>query len=274
LTLLTFNSKHVVTSATAVSTASSSLVDDTQASQTFILTDSQTVLVIYAAYALYGSTSGQGAMENAISVDSVDKAMSWDSSAGNFSHRNCCFWVGTLAAGSHTIKGRFASKVGTQTTDGRVLLIYILNGDEFQYVDDATTATNGGATMADDAYASVTFTPSGTCKLLALYNTSNSASGETNYRRGKKVAISIAGADYGQAERANEYDKDADSEFTCHALQRTAISTTVKGRWAGNIASQTTTVTRRQLAVLCFEDATLMDVITSTTQVTTYSGAD
>ena len=73
-TLLTFNSKYVVTSSTAVTTTSATLVDDTQASQTFSLTASQTVLVIYQANNLYGTAIQHTGMQNAINVDTTDVA--------------------------------------------------------------------------------------------------------------------------------------------------------------------------------------------------------
>lgn len=260
-----------MTSTTASTTTSTSLVDDPQASQTFSLDDSRTVLVIYSAYNDNAVTCAAWGPSHAISVDNVDKAQSWDSAPANYPHRNCIFWVGTLAAGSHTIKGRFClgSGSGTVTISCRVLLIYILYGDEFQYIDDATTASRNNSTFLDDPNAQVTFTPSAQCKLLALYNAS--ASGTNNGYYGKKVAISIAGVDYGQAEKSPSAAQYPDSVFTCHALQRTAVSTTVKGRFASCYGSGTTVINRRQLAVLCFDDATLMDVITSTTQVTTTS---
>ena len=246
------------------------MVDDPQASQIFNLVASQVVLVIYQAHANCGADVPAAGGSHAISIDGVDKAQSGDSPATTtLPVRNCVFWIGTLATGSHTIKGRFASNTSgtTFTTSERVLLIYILNGDEFQYVDDTTTKTVASTTMTDDTYASVTFTPSAQCKLLALYNISNNGSTEDVY--GKKAAISIAGADYGQAEKAPYGSNSRDSVFTCHALQTTAVSTTVKGRFANPHQASTVTIHRRQLGVLLFSDDTLLDVVTSTTQVTT-----
>ena len=84
-TLLTFNSKYVVTSSAAVTTTSSTLVDDTQASQTFSLTASQTVLVIYQANSINSAAMTNAGMQNAISVDGADYASSWDSAyAANY----------------------------------------------------------------------------------------------------------------------------------------------------------------------------------------------
>jgi len=272
VTLLTFNNKYVITSQTAVTTTSNTLVDDTQASQTFTLSASQVVLVIYQANNVYGAAMPNYGMQNAISVDSVDKANSWDSPySSTNATRNCVFWVGTLASGSHTIKGRFASNTSgsTATISNRVLVIIILDGDEFQYVDDATTATAPNSTFIDDPNAQVTFTPSGICKALLLYNAANSGATESAY--GKKVAINVGGTDYGQAEKTGYGVNRADSVFTVHVLSLSVVSTTVKGRFANAGTAATVTINRRQLAVLLLADSTLMDVITSTTQVSTGS---
>jgi hypothetical protein len=273
MTLLTFNSKYVVASTTPVTTTLVTLVDDTQASQTFDLATSKVVLVIYQANNVKGAAMPETGMQNAISVDNVDKANAWDAGGANAATRNCVFWLGTLVAGSHTIKGRFASNSSgsTATISNRVLLIYIFDGDEFQYVDDATTATAPNATMIDDPNAQVTFTPSATCKALVMYNCANSGATESAY--GKKAAINVAGTDYGRAEKSVYYANYGDSVFTVHALSLSAVSTTVKGRFANASMAATVTINRRQLAVLLLADSTLMDVIISTTQVSTTSNA-
>ena len=192
-TLLTYNSKYVVASTTAVTTTSSSLVDDTQANQTFSLTASQTVLVIYQANNVYGAAMPAAGMQNAISVDGTDYARSWDSSYdNNYCTRNTVFWIGTLASGSHTIKGRFASNSSgaTATVSNRVLLIYILNGDAFLYLDTSTTSTTNLDSLQNDPSASFTFTPPSSCKALILYNIANY--GATESIHGKKAAIYIS----------------------------------------------------------------------------------
>lgn len=275
MTLLSYKGKYVLTSAVAVTTTSSTLVDDTQVSQTFTLSATQVVLVIYAANNTHGQAMPAAGMQNAISVDSVDKAMSHDSEGtANYCVRNCTFWIGSLASGSHTIKGRFASKTNgsTATINNRVLLIYIFDGTEFQYVDDTTTRTTTSNALTDDLSASVTFTPSASCVLLALYNAS--ATGATEDMGGKKTAISIAAADYGQAEKTPGSGDYADSVFTAHCLSRTAVSTTVKGRFANLRASSVTvSIHRRQLGVLLIANTVPFDIVTSTTVVDTTSSS-
>lgn len=274
MTLLTFKDKYVVASTTPVTTISPTLVDDTEASQTFNLDASKVVLVIYQANNVYGATMPVTGMQNAINVDDVDKANSWDSPYGtNQCTRNCVFWLGILAAGSHTVKGRFASNSSgsTATISNRVLNIIIFDGDEFSYIDDPTTATHDATTFIDDPNAQVTFTPSATCKALVLYNIANSGGIESAY--GKKAAINIGDTDYGQAEKSPDTANYTDSVFTCHGLNLSSVSTTVKGRFANAGAAETVTIHRRQLAVLLFADSTLLDVVTSTTQVSTTSSA-
>jgi len=263
----------VVQSSTPVQTSSTTLVDDTEAEKTFNLSSSKVVLVIYKAHMNHGSTGTNLGMQNAINVDGTDYANSWDAPyTSNYAVRNCVFWIGTLSSGSHTIKGRFASNSdgATVTIDRRVLIIMIFDGDEYQYVDNTTTATTSSGSLVDDPNASVTFTPSGNCKALILYNCSKSH-GSTEYAGGKKAAINVNGTDYAQAEKSQYSSNYANSVFTCYALSLSATSTTVKGRYASNSDGSTVTIERRQLGVLLFADSTLLDVVTSETQVSTTS---
>jgi len=272
--LLTFDSKYIVTSTTAVTTTSTSLVDDTEASQTFNLSASKTVLVIYQANSVHGATMPIRGMQNAISVDGADVANSWDSPySSNYATRNFTFWIGTLSAGDHTIKGRFASQTSgsTATISNRVLLIYIFNGDEFYYIDSSTASTTNSTALVDDPQASVTFTPPGACKGLTLYNVGN-VNGSTEHSRGKKAAINVNGTDYSQAEKSPYSSNYSDSVFTCYASSLGAVSTTVKGRFAAH-ATSTVTISRRQLGVLLFADSSALDIITSDTQVSTTSSS-
>ncbi len=274
-TLLTFNSKYIVTSSTAVPTTSNTLVDDTQASQTFSLTASQTVLVIYQANNLYGTAMHHSGMQNAISVDGGDVANSWDSPFDlTYVARNTVFWVGTLGSGSHTIKGRFASNNSgsTATLSSRVLVIYVLNGDAYRYLDNSTTSTSSSTTLGNDGPATFTFTPPGSCKGLFLYNVANST-GATETGKGKKAAIRVGSTDYSRAEKSPAEANDADSVFTLWAMSLTAASTTVTGRFAESEAGGTVTINRRQLGVLMFDDSTLLDTISSDTVVTTTSSS-
>jgi len=270
LALLKFKDKHIAQSVTQVSTTETTLQDDTQATQEFTLTANQTVLVAYQANSDYGVAMPYTGMKNAINIDGTDRALSADSGYDvNYPIRNCSFWVGTLGAGSHTIKGRFCSNTGTGTVaiSNRILLIYVFDGDEFQYIDSSTANTTTSTSFIDDANAQATFTPSATCQALYLYNVSN-ANGVTESSVGKKVSIGINGTDYGQVEQSPNGDSKADSVFIAYAGSLNAVSTTVKGRFAANEA-YTVTVSNRQLGVLCLDNSTLLDIVDSATQVST-----
>jgi hypothetical protein len=272
-TLLKFDSKYVVTSTTAVTSTSGTLVDDTQASQTFSLTATRTVLVVYQANSVDGAAMPAQGMQNAISVDGTDRAISWNSAAdATYAARNTVFWVGSLASGAHTIKGRFASNAGgsTATVNNRGLLIYILTGDEFRYVDSTTSISTTSTSLTNDTAATFTFTPSGACKALILYNVTNLWGSEDI--SGKMAAIRVGSTDYSQAEKAPRTSDNPDSVFTTWALSLSASSTTVTGRYA-SVSGGTVSIHRRQLGVLMFDDSTLLDTISSDTAVTTTSSS-
>lgn len=274
MTLLTYNSKYIVQSEVSVNTTSPTFVDDTEASQIFTLTKNQTVLVMYQANCNNGSTEVVNGTQNAISVNGTDHAISSDSASGaNNCVRNCIFWIGTLGAGQHTITGRFSSNLSgsTVTIDNRILLIYIFDGDEYRYLENnLTLATAPSATLVDDTISTTIFTPSANCKALYLYNCCNTSG--TEDIRGKKAAINVAETDYSQAEKSNATANYYNSVFTCYSESLVASSTTVKGRFAAN-RNSTVTVNSRQLGILMLADSTLLDIITSDTQVSTSSNA-
>ena len=280
MTLLTFKNKYVVQSSTNVATASTSFVDDTAAIQTFSLVSPQTILVIYQSYGNSNATNQYGAI-NAINIDGTDRAISRDGSGwyAPWIYRNMSFWIGSLAAGSHTIKGRVAvpNSSFTYTIKNRILLVYIFNGNEFQYIDDSihqirwTEQSGAGpwwSVPRDDPYATVTFTPSAPCKALYMYNISNNGNDNS---AGKQALINIAGVDYSQAEKSTG-GTNSDSVFTCHANSLTVTSTTVKGRVKGNDTNYKY-VDNRQFGVLLLDDSTLLDSITSDVQVSAASNA-
>ncbi len=272
MTLLTYKDKYVVQSATNISDSTGAYVDDTYASQTFSLSASQTVLVIYNPTLVAAPDTTSRFFYSRINVDTTGYAEGISrvgSDTGNY-NRNTTFWVGTLASGSHTIKGQFhCDGTTTVTIDDRILLIYIFDGTEFQYVDNNTAQTTTSSTFVDDTNASVTFTPSGNCKALYLYSACNNDAA-TDAVQGKKIAISVAGTDYSRADRGMSSSNRPNSLATCYAGTLTAVSTTVKGRIA-SADGTTITINHRQLGVLLLADTTLLDIVTSDTNVTTTS---
>jgi hypothetical protein len=281
MSLLTFNSKYVVTSTSTFNTGLVALQDDSYASQTFSLTGNQTVLVIYAVNNHYADLHTYRGMKIGINIDATDYAQTgFSNSPSNATNQHAehgvTFWVGTLGNGNHTIKGRIAygginDNDETVTIDNRILLIYILDGTEFQYIDDQSTAnTTTSTSLVDDNGITKTFTPSGSCKGLYLYNVSAFIGETDESAQGRIAAINVAGTDYCQMEQSPSDSGHQCSNFCCYASALTAVSTTVKGRFASELgASQN--ATRHQLGVLLFADSTLLDVVNSASQTSVTS---
>ena len=279
MTLLTYNSKYVVKSEVAVQTTSTDLVDDTQATQIFELNAPKTVLIIYSTYQNFNASILRKGYQQCIKIDATEVANAWDTNYGiNYPTRNCSIWVGTLAAGEHTIQGRIAVVYDpngtTLTVNGRILLIAIFDGDEFEYADDATTSSTNSLSFVDDPQVSKVFTPSAACKALFLYNVTNS--GATEAVRGKQIALNVTGggtltngAQLGKAPSSANFVASA---FTCYAMPLTADSTTVKGRFRVQPSTAgTVTIHRRQFAALLFSDTVLLDMVSSATPFSTNS---
>jgi hypothetical protein len=277
MTLLSYKAKYVLNSQGSINTTSNSLQDDTNADQDFALSATQTVLAIYSANCAHGNTEDPGAghgKQLAINVDGTDYSLITCSAYdANHSNGGTTFWVGSLAAGNHSITGRFCSVVNAKyvTISNRSLIIIILNGDEFTFSTSASAASSTSSTMADDN-TSITATPSATCKALALYACSNDY-GSTEHARSKKVAIEFAGTNYSQVENSCYNTNWPGSCFTAYTAERTATSTLVVGNFADNINTDTVTISRRHLALLFFAASTLIDINTTVSTVTSTSTA-
>lgn len=278
MTLLTYHSKYVVQSSTAISTTSTTLQDDSYASQTFYLDSTKTVLAIYVANNTVEAADAN-ILINAISIDGTDHSTA--NQAGAVSDglaglsRNTCFWIGSLNAGTHTIKGRFAAtlQAGTISVRNRTLLIYIFNGNEFTFVENNTQQSTTSATYVDDSYATATFTPTGACKALILY-AANTAFNSSESIYGKKICIRVGSTDYTacEAHQSPIYLDSGNSLCTAYALPLTATSTTVKGRFACVVSgSESVTIDKHVLGVLLLDDSTTVDLSSSTTQVSNSS---
>src|SRR4030042_81702 len=151
----------------------------------------------------------------------------------------------------------------------RVLLIVIFDGDQFWYIDDATTQTTASATLVNDPNATQAFTPPAACKALILYNVGNTY-GSTEDKNGKYAAINLGGTDYSQLIKSSGNTK-ADNVFTLDYSALTATPQTAQGRFASRFGGCTVTISRRQLGVLLFADSTLADYVSSDTSVNTTS---
>jgi hypothetical protein len=264
MTLLRYSSKYVISSPTSVSFTSQVLADDTPAAQTFTLAEAKTALILYAAS---GSATPRYGFQTAINIDGSDVALSADSPKGDtYATRNVSFWVGALAAGEHTIQGRAALAFSTApvTVDNRTLVIILFDGDEYSYVDSTTEVHTTSTNLVDDSAASVTFTPSGACQALLLYNAAN-RNGPLD-PPGLVAALRVDGTDYAQAEKSPIGGSNPAAVFTAWATSLTASATTVKGAFA--TPGGTAFIQRRQLGVLLLTADTLLDVAANATAAT------
>ena len=275
MSLLTFKEKYIVQSTGSVQSTSTSFIDDTQASKTFTLSQTQTVLVIYSANSAHGDTNSVGGFKNCINVDGSDYSIMYDSGyAANYAIRNTCVWVGSLNAGAHTIKGRIACNdaSSTATVTNHTLIVYIFDGNEFSYIEDTNALSKSGSAYTDDTYSSITATPSGECKALVFYGVTNEK-GVTERYSGKKIMLNIAGSDITDTEMqksGTNAGNCAASINTIHALSLAATSTTFKGKWAC-VSTQTVTISRRHMCVLFLADSTVLDLATGSNALTNTS---
>jgi hypothetical protein len=267
-TLLTFSQAWKNTfPGSQFQTTSTSFVTDTSLS--FSLSGSKTVLVLYHANSAPGSTMAGKGFKARINVDGSVYTIFMTASTpwgANYPNRNFVFWVGTLGAGSHNVYGEVASVDGTTITiDERELTVIAFEGDAYSYVEGTTALTTSSDAYSDDNL-STTIDPGAACKMLCLYGASNDDA-TTQSQYGKRIKISVAGTDYNENAQSPDANNYAVSQLTALALSRNT-STTVKGRVRTESNGQTSTISRRQIGVLCFADTTLLDAKESTASKT------
>jgi hypothetical protein len=266
---LVYDASYNAHSTTAVTTTSDSLMDDTQASSVFTLDSARIVLVIYSACNYHTATETTWGKKLGIDVDGSDVATIQSSPfSDEYANGGIVIWVGALAAGSHTIKGRFASNFAgnTVTISERRLTVAIFEGatEDFRFVRSTTAVTTASTSLVDDTQASFTFT-SLSCKALILYSVCN-YNDTTESDFGKRIAISTDGSD-GLALGSSPYwSRLADSEFVAEIRSLTSGSHTIKGRFS-SIDGSTVTISERQFAVLLFSSNLETDFVASSTQV-------
>ncbi len=268
---LVYDASYNAHSTTAVTTTSASLMDDTQASSVFTLDSARIVLVIYSACNYHTAIEVFAGKKLGIDVDGSDVATIQSSpfSDGYANGGGVVIWVGTLAAGSHTIKGRFASNFEgyTVTISERRLTVAVFEGaaEDFRFVRSTTAVTTASTSLVDDTQASFTFITSLSCKALILYSACN-YNETTESTSGKMIAISTDGSD-GLALGSTPYWPGyADSEFVAEIRSLTSGSHTIKGRFF-SIGGSTVTISERQFAVLLFSSDLETDFVASSTQV-------
>lgn len=221
VTLLVYDSKYIIQSTSTLTSSSTTLANDTYASQTFTLSGSRTVLALYQVNSANGDTNSAYGFTNALNIDGTDHAYSYDSAnAANSPMRGFCFWIGQLDAGSHTITGRFAANEAstTATITNRILMVYVFTGTGYYYTESATVVHSASTSLTDDTSASLTFTPPYACQALYLYNAADKGGAIS----GLRAAISVAGADNSTAEKSGyayqtTYSTHGTFTWTCPA---------------------------------------------------------
>jgi hypothetical protein len=267
---LVYDASYNAHSTTAVTTTSTSLMDDTQASSVFTLDSARIVLVIYSACNYHTAIETYAGKKLGIDIDGSDVATIQSSPLSDeYANGGVVIWVGTLAAGSHTVKGRFASNValGTVTISERRLTVAVFEGaaEDFRFVRSTTAVTTTSTSLVDDTQASFTFITSLSCKALVLYSVCN-YDNTTESTYGKRIAISTDGSDGLALGSSPYYPKYADSEFVAEIRSLASGSHTIKGRFF-SIGGSTITISERQFAVLLFSSDLETDFVTSSTQV-------
>jgi hypothetical protein len=238
-----------------VSTSSGTPIEDSEAVVEITLIANSTVLVIYNAGNMHGSTEDYRGKGCAINIDGVNVAFSWQSPYGN-NHANSVtvVYATTLAAGKHIVKGMFfANSAGaTVGIDTRQIVVFWFPNVQAYYVRSTVASTTTSGTPVDDPQAILTFTLDSNSIALIMYNVGNMR-GSAEPTRGKGVTINIDGVDVAARQWQSPYDRNhANSVTLAYLCFLTAGSHTVKGRFFSNVAGSTTTINERQLAVFNF----------------------
>jgi hypothetical protein len=287
MTLLTYKEKYVLHNASnSVSTANSDYVNDTYAVKSdLVLTQTQVVFVVYQSTSPYNASNYYTGRKNIIYINgTIYSKMNTSTPNNNYPSRNTCFWVGLLGAGTHDIRGLFASVTNGQTTtiSERTLIIYVLDGDEtsFKYIDNTTAQSRSTSNYGVDTYATTTFTPSSACKALILYGatTLHSATNDSEgyvLRVGVGAPTSINPLLFPSTTAFQSDGGGANCAMSITTVYATSLSSSevsVKGYYErANLG--TVTLSRTVLAVLLFNNDVQIDVSTSATS-TNNGGSD
>lgn len=247
---------NYVTSTVKVATTSTIPVDDTEAVLNFTLSENSVVFMAYNAGTKPGSVEGPKGIT--INVDAVDiSTRQWQSPVGpNEADSVTIVYTNTLAAGTHTVKGRFFSMDSRQTVtiDERQLIVFCFPADLITYwfKQSSTPVSTSSNVPVDDTEAVLTGMLMNDSDCLVMYTAGNLGSTENCW--GKGVLVNIDGVDESlSASWQSPYDFDyPDSETSLWYEQKAEGPHTVKGRFSANLAGNTVTVSHRQLVLLAF----------------------
>jgi hypothetical protein len=248
-----------VRSTTPSTTTSNSPVDDPQAILTFSLDSDSIAFILYNAGNKHNSIEPATGKGVTINVDGGDIATKeWQSPlTSNYADSATIPYIASLAAGSHTVKGRFFSNSAGSTTtiDERQLFMFCFPASliAYSFVQSTTAVSASSGTPVDDTQAFLSPTLTENSDSLVMYVGGNSP-GVTEYYRGKGVQLNIDGADSSNSTSwQSPYDSNyADSETSLLYTQLTAGSHTIKGRFFANYAGNIVTISHRQLLILAF----------------------
>jgi len=277
---LVYKDTKQVTSSAERSTNSLVFVDDPNGILNFTLDSPRVALIIYSAYC--SGKAGATTLAIGINVDGVDQ---------NRMEQSCddgAIWPGlvgcriqNLAAGSHTIKGRFcmATNVAPSTqavVSGRTLTVVLFEGEaaDWQFVSSIVAANTNNMNLQNDPNAVVNLNLAKAQKALILYAICNYHAA-TEGNMGKRIAVQVDGVD--SLTLGNfPHDTDwSDHSFIAKLVTLNAGPHTIRGRFSSSdtIAGQNVTISERQLGVLLFEETLGTDYIESTAEVSVVSSS-
>ena len=268
--VLQYDSRYFIRSLVQRQTDSLAFVDDLSAVQDFTTTKPLVMLVIYNTMNYHGSPHLLGT-KITVMIDGVDQdgigvrhdQLSWEN------RKNGCtvYYLGTLAAGNHTVKGRFAICWGTGvpcTIDERQLAIFLFDGAaaDWGFASGSVVRTNATNVWADDPDASVTVTlPEDDMIVLALYSAS-CQEGDGEGVKGKEIAIQVD-ADSERGWHGQSCAADSPNGCTSHVIYSTLAAGvhTFDGRFRSNENTVAVKIRHRQLAILVFSPEQLWDQV-------------
>jgi hypothetical protein len=245
-------------------TTSSTTVNDPLASLTFTLSYDSVSLILYNAGNKYNSAepgTGKGVTVNIDGTDIVTKQ--WQSPyVSNSADSATIAYVGLLAAGYHTVIGRFFSNSNgiTTTIDERQLIVFSFPTSfvTYGFVQNTTSVTTTSGTPSNDAYAllSPTLTTNSNC--LTMYIAGNPPSvTEDDNGKGIQLQIDAAGMSNSTSWQSPYDNNYADSVTSLWCTQLTAGSHTIRGTFFDNANDgSTVTVSNRQLLFIAFPTVT------------------
>jgi len=274
---LVYNDVAQIESGTRAETNSGVLVDDPEAILNFTLTKEQVVFVFYQTTAGYGALSGY---QIGIQVDGADLARGSTSATYDGWRDTSCVWAGLLAAGPHTIKGRFCCN---QPTHGpanigfRRLLALIFDGvaADFSFTR-SLIAVNSGAphnVLQDDTQAIINLNLPAAQKALVIYNAFN-LRGTAQDNLGKNVAISVDDADDLEQGSINANaisggNIESDGSLVAGIYTLAAGAHIIKGRFRNTFNNAQVTIDERQLLILLFATSLETNFVSAEGEVTT-----